>query len=102
MNNVSNLRQTPAPTPEPSAEPLKDKADASGGAIILNNEQATAAFNFLQDRLRKPHVKNVTYDFETDSYIWIGPKFGKRMSMPRSQFEAEIWHDYLKTHPTGP
>jgi hypothetical protein len=22
------------------------------------------------------------------------------MSMPRSQFEAEIWEDYIKSHPT--
>ena len=66
----------------------------------MSDEQATAAFNFLQDRLRKPHVKRVSYDPATDSYSWIGPKFGKKMSMPKSQFDAEIWPDYVKAHPT--
>jgi S1-C subfamily serine protease len=76
-------------TPVPSATPF-----------IVSNEQATAAFNYLQDRLGKPHVKRVWYDPGTDAYTWIGPKFGKKMSMPRSQFDGEIWPDYVKAHPT--
>jgi hypothetical protein len=74
-------------TPAPNATPL-----------LVTDEQATAAFNFLQDRLGKPHVKRVWYDPGADSYTWIGPKFGKKMSMPRSQFDAEIWPDYVKAH----
>lgn len=76
-------------SPVPSATPL-----------LLSDQQATAAFNFLQDRLGKPHAKRVWYDPRTDSYSWIGPKFGKKMSMPRSQFDAEIWPDYVKANPT--
>jgi hypothetical protein len=67
---------------------------------VLSGEQATAAFNSLQDRLHKPHAKSVSYGLGTDSYTWNGPKFGKIMSMPRSQFEAEAWPDYIKAHPT--
>ena len=74
-------------TPAPNATPL-----------LVTDEQATAAFNFLQDRLGKPHVKRVWYDPGADSYTWIGPKFSKKMSMPRSQFDAEIWPDYVKAH----
>ena len=76
-------------TPVPSATPSQ-----------VSDEQATAAFNFLQDRLGKPHVKRVWYDPGTDSDSWIGPKFGKKMSMPRSQFDAEIWPDYVKAYPS--
>ena len=83
----------------PHVEEKSTESSPTGTPFILNNERATAAFNFLQDRLRKPHVKNVSYDSETDSYMWIGPKSGKKMSMPRSQFEAEIWPDYLKANP---
>jgi hypothetical protein len=72
---------------------------SSGRHSIPSDEEATAAFNFLQDRLGKPHVKSVSYDSRTDSYIWIGPASGKRVSMPRSQFEAEIWPEYIKAHP---
>jgi hypothetical protein len=50
----------------------------------------------LQDKLNKPHVRNVTYDAKTDSYIWLGTNSGKKMSMKRSQFEAEVWSDYYK------
>lgn len=67
--------------------------------LTLSDEQATDAFNFLQDRLGKPHVRKVSYDSQTDSCIWIGPKSGKRISMPRTQFEAEVWPDYIKAHP---
>jgi hypothetical protein len=63
---------------------------------VLSNQQATTAFNWLQDTLNKPHVKIVSYDAGTDSYTWIGPKYGRRMSMPRIQFLVEIWSGYLK------
>jgi hypothetical protein len=69
-------------------------------SLILTNEQATAAFNYLQDTLQKPHAKGVSYDSSSDSYSWIGPKYGKRMLMPRGQFEAEIWQEFIKPHPT--
>jgi hypothetical protein len=65
-------------------------------SLILSTPQATTAFNWLQDTLGKPHVRSVIYDAKSDSYIWIGPKYGKRMSMSRAQFLAEIWSGYLK------
>lgn len=68
-------------------------------SLVLSNQQATTAFNWLQDTLDKPHVSSVTYDAKTDSYTWIGPKYGKRMSMSRAQFLAEIWSGYLKLGP---
>jgi hypothetical protein len=66
------------PTPPPTT--------SNAAPLLVSDQQATAAFNFLQDRLGKPHAKRVWYDPGTDSYSWIGPKFGKKMSMPRSQF----------------
>jgi hypothetical protein len=63
---------------------------------LPDDDQSTAAFNMLQDQLRKPHVKSVKYDKATDSYTWTGPKNGKRRSMPRAQFESEIIDPYTK------
>jgi hypothetical protein len=58
-----------------------------------SNAQASLLMNRLQDRLGKPHVKGgVWYDAATDTYNWIGPKFGRRMSMPASQFLDEVTH----------
>ena len=55
------------------------------------NAQASLAMNRLQDALGKPHVKGgVWYDSRTDTYNWIGPKFGRRMSEPASQFLSEV------------
>jgi hypothetical protein len=68
--------------------------------LRVSDEQATAAFNFLQDKRGTPHVKRVWYDAGTDPYNWIGRQLGKKMSMPRSQFDAEIWADYVKANPT--
>jgi hypothetical protein len=97
--------ESPSPQPEVRrAEPVEPEAvptaTPSATSQILSSEQATAAFNWLQDRLQKPHAKRVSYDSPTDAYTWIGPKYGQTMSMPRSQFEAEIWVDYLKSHRT--
>ena len=45
----------------------------------------------LQDALGKPRVKGgVWYDRATDTYNWIGPKFGRPMSEPASQFLHEV------------
>jgi hypothetical protein len=63
---------------------------------VLTDEQSTAAFNMLQDGFGKPHAKRVWYNKKADSYQWIGPREGKTMSMPRTQFEAEIVAPYLK------
>ena len=67
---------------------------------MITNEQATAAFNFLQDQLGRPHLRTgmVTYDAKTDSFTWIGPKFGKRMSQSRESFITEIWANYIRTN----
>jgi hypothetical protein len=59
-------------------------------------EQATEAFNDLQDQLHRPHVTKVIYTASTDSYNWTGPKSGKKMSIKRSEFDAEIWNNYYK------
>jgi hypothetical protein len=56
-----------------------------------SNAQASAAMDRLQDALGKPHVKGgVWYDRATDTYNWIGPKFGRQMSEPASQFLYEV------------
>jgi hypothetical protein len=58
---------------------------------LPSNAQASLAMNRLQDALGKPHVKGgVWYDPRTDTYNWIGPKFGRRMSEPASQFLTEV------------
>jgi hypothetical protein len=64
----------------------------------LNGEQATAAFNELQDRYNRPHARSVVYDQQTDSYYWIGPKFGKPMVMSGAQFEGEVSAPYKLAH----
>jgi hypothetical protein len=56
-----------------------------------SNAQASAAMNRLQDALGKPHVKgSVWYDQATDTYNWIGPKFGRQMSEPANEFLNEV------------
>lgn len=91
-----------SPTTEPGKWTAEDEKQVFGAKQIqnplplLSNEEATAAFNMLQDRLNKPHAKSVTYDKKTDSYVWIGPVKGKKMSMPRVQFENEIITPYIK------
>jgi hypothetical protein len=56
-----------------------------------NNAHATVAMNRLQDALGKPRVTDgVWYDAYNDTYHWIGPKFGRLMSEPASQFLAEV------------
>jgi TolB-like protein len=95
----------PTPTPQlqrgalvqPQAHAASDEVRPS---LILTNEQATTAFNYLQDTLQKPHAKSVSYDSSSGSYSWIGPQYGERMLMPRGQFEAEIWQEFIKPHPT--
>ena len=59
-------------------------------------EQSTAAFNMLQGGFGKPNAKKVWYNKKADSYQWIDPREGKTMSMPRTQFEAEIVVPYLE------
>jgi hypothetical protein len=57
----------------------------------LITRQASLAMNRLKDALGKPHVKGgVWYDPRTDTYNCIGPKFGRRMSEPASQFLYEV------------
>jgi hypothetical protein len=75
--------------PEPTATPPINIPEPT-------EEQATAAFNDLQDRLHKPHVPKVWYIASNDSFNWIGPKFGKKMSMSRNQFDGEVWADYYR------
>jgi hypothetical protein len=57
----------------------------------LSNAEATVAMNRLQDALGKPRVNSgVTYNSKTDTYHWIGPKLGKRMSMPAQEFMSDV------------
>src|SRR5271166_5583458 len=56
-----------------------------------SNAEASAAMDRLQDRKGKPRVKGgVWYDSATDTYNWIGPKFGRRMSEPAAEFLSEV------------
>jgi hypothetical protein len=52
---------------------------------------ATKAFNFLQDKLGKPHIDEVWYDFDSDLFHWRGPATGNRMAMSREKFEEDIF-----------
>jgi hypothetical protein len=49
--------------------------------------QATAAINRYQDAHHAPHLAGVvTYDAQTDTYNWIGPKTGQSVSEPADRF----------------
>jgi hypothetical protein len=62
------------------------------------DEQATEAFNDLQDHYGRPHADRVTYSPRDNCYHWIGPKYHKRMKMSRDDFNMEVWYlYYLKT-----
>jgi hypothetical protein len=69
------------------------RAQASRAAVVSRptSAQANVAMDRLQDALGKPHVRGgVRYDRATDTYNWIGPKFGRHMSEPASQFLDEV------------
>jgi hypothetical protein len=76
-NHESVVASTPTRTISAEVAPLTD-------------EKALAEFNALQDRYGRPHAKSVRYDRRTDSYKWIGPKNGRKMSLPRADFEREM------------
>jgi hypothetical protein len=59
------------------------------------DEAATAAFNALQDELKKVHVEWVHYDAATDMFIWLGPLKKNQMSMDGTEFRTEILIPYL-------
>jgi hypothetical protein len=64
---------------------------APANSYIPSNAVASAAMNRLQDFNRRPRVKGgVWYDPSNDTFNWIGPKFGRRMSEPSAQFLSEI------------
>jgi hypothetical protein len=63
-----------------------------------SDEEATTAFNDLQDQFGRPHAKIVHYDSATDTYHWIGPKLHKRMSLKREEFNDQVWYPYWKSH----
>jgi hypothetical protein len=49
--------------------------------------EATAAINRAQDECHEPHVAGgVHYDPQTDTYNWIGPKFGEHRSKSAAWF----------------
>jgi hypothetical protein len=81
---ASGLTPQPTPTSTAQADEIPDPTD----------EQATEAFNFLQDRFSRRHATHVYYTASTDSFNWIGPKLGKKMSMKRTQFKEEVWKPY--------
>jgi hypothetical protein len=63
---------------------------------------ATEAFNYLQDQLGKPHVKEVLFHPDTsffhddnDFFYWRGPKTGRRMTMSREKFFKDILFPYF-------
>lgn len=63
---------------------------------------ATNAFNYLQDQLGKPHVKEVLFHPDTsffhdahDFFCWRGPKTGRRMTKSREKFFKDILFPYF-------
>jgi len=78
-------QSTPKPLPTPAKPTSASKGQRPG------NAEASAAMNRLQDALGRPRVKGgVRYDPKTDTYNWIGPKTGKRMSLPASDFLSDV------------
>jgi hypothetical protein len=78
----------PSP-PDPSFEQLRAYYEARSRP--LSDEEALSEFNALQDRNDLAHAKRVHYDYRTDSYYWTGPSKGRRMSLPRAEFERKCW-----------
>lgn len=72
-------------------------SEPSEAAPDPTDQQALAAFNWLQDQYGRPHTGSVTYSARDDSYHWIGPKFGKPMKMTRKEFDLEVWYSYYAT-----
>ena len=61
------------------------------GSTRPSGAWAKAALNRFQDAHGKPRVKSdVVYDPSTDTYTWIGPETGKRMSKSSSVFLSDI------------
>jgi hypothetical protein len=90
---VQAVPQRIPPTSLPSAEQLgiyEGGVKGTNAASPLSDEEALSEFNALQDRNNLPHAKGVHYDYRTDSYNWIGPSKGRRMSLPRAEFESEM------------
>jgi hypothetical protein len=83
--------------PIPRMQRINAVESASGEHGEPSN--ATKAFNFLQDQLGKPHVKEVWYDSDTDLFHWRGPKTGRRMTMSREKFVKEIYSPRLNFLP---
>jgi hypothetical protein len=68
VNNQASVSSLSAATAGNSVPPPKRPSD----------EAASVAMNLLQDALGRPRVKGgVRYDAATDTYNWIGPKFGE-------------------------
>jgi hypothetical protein len=63
---------------------------------VTKEGQSLAAFNFVQDRLYRPHLSAITYDPASDRFYWKEPLTGKPMSMDRERFFTEIWYPYLE------
>jgi hypothetical protein len=62
------------------------------------SEEATKAINRAQDAWHEPHVKGgVRYDPQTDTYNWIGPKYGEHRSKSAEWFSiiSELTYDWL-------
>ena len=76
--------------PAPSFEQLRAYYRERTQPRPLSDEEALSEFNALQDRNNLPHARRVHYDYRTDSYNWIGPSKGRRMSLPREEFEREM------------
>jgi hypothetical protein len=107
LSNITPKISLEAATPDATSTPktatgplfLNDNESAvastpvhriSAEAAPLTNEKALAEFNALQEKYGRPHAKNVYYNRKTDSYKWIGPKTGRKMSIPRAEFEREM------------
>jgi hypothetical protein len=74
--------------PDPSFEQLRAYYEARSRP--LSDEEALSEFNALQDSNNLPRAKRVHYDYRSDTYNWIGPGKGQRMSLPRVEFEKEM------------
>ena len=95
-------------TPEPSATETRTEVRKAIPVVASptstpyveipspTDEEATAAFNDLQDQFGRPHIDHLFYIGSTDSYNWVGPKTHKKMSMKRRQFNLEIWQPYWR------
>jgi hypothetical protein len=74
--------------PDPLFEQLRAYYEARSRP--LSDEEALSDSMRYRIEITFHTQKRVHYDYRSDTYNWIGPGKGKRISLPRVEFEKEM------------